>query len=754
MRKAVKHRRPFDGLSRHFVEDLEPRMLLSTAALIKDINPGSASSTPVALSSVNGELWFLANDGVHGVQPWKSNGTTAGTTSVSTDTSINFPYETGILPFEAHALGSKTFLVGRDSSSTYRLYSSTGAGLTEVSSATGPLSIENSIGGPVPSAKAPVVFNNAIYVIASDGTNLGFWKTDGTVSGTVLASNNSAIGFAYTLIPTENYLFFDGGIGANSQVCSINTSNQVVQLTNFPGYTNLLLWSAVLNNKLYFLVDATAGVQLWQSDGTAAGTSLVKQLPATGQGAYGIVATNGKLYIGLVANYLTYLYTSDGTPSGTTLFDTLGGEADTSQMVGLNGNVFFPGPNSSNNSEAIWSSDGTAANTKSLELSSLQNGPFELTTVGNLLYFIATDAAHGTELWQTDGTAAGTQVIDINPGPASGASLSPTASEILEGGNTLYFTANNGTTGLELYQIDNQDSITGTSAKDTITLTQDADHLHIDWTLGTTHGQLAINDPSGLTINGNGGSDVITLLTTNGDPLPNIVHLNGTFTITGLAGSNPLANTNLEIGASTVYIAYANAASDPLAAVRGYLQNGYNNGLWTGTPTSSTGVITSTAAAANVNHTTAIGYADSAEGLVALPANTIELKYTLYGDTGLAGAVGFTDFMRMTQHYTQNSGATWSEGDFNYDGSVNVADFNLLKPNYGQSLPAPILTPIAVAPPSPVRPPRVVTAPPPPAVLTPSLDGNAAIISTPLVTTDLTKAKHQVGRKTAHAARR
>ena len=126
--------------------------------------------------------------------------------------------------------------------------------------------------------------------------------------------------------------------------------------------------------------------------------------------------------------------------------------------------------------------------------------------------------------------------------------------------------------------------------------------------------------------------------------------------------------------------------------------------------------------------TTAIGYADSAEGLVALSANTIELKYTLYGDTGLTGTVGFTDFMRMTQHYTQNSGATWSDGDFNYDGSVNVADFNLLQPDYGQSLPAPILTPIVVAPPSPARPPRVVTAPPPAAVLMPSLDGNAAVM--------------------------
>ena len=114
-------------------------------------------------------------------------------------------------------------------------------------------------------------------------------------------------------------------------------------------------------------------------------------------------------------------------------------------------------------------------------------------------------------------------------------------------------------------------------------------------------GEFAINDPAGLTINGNGANDTITLNYANGNPLPNTLHLNGTFTINGLTGTNPLTNTTLEIGTSTVYISYANAASDPLAVVRSYLQNGYNNGLWTGTPTSTTGVITSNAAAANAN---------------------------------------------------------------------------------------------------------------------------------------------------------
>jgi len=277
-----------------------------------------------------------------------------------------------------------------------------------------------------------------------------------------------------------------------------------------------------------------------------------------------------------------------------------------------------------------------------------------------------------------------------------------------------------------------------------ITLVRDYDQQDIDWVQGGHAGQLPISDPAGLTIIGDAFNDSIVLDYSNGNPLPKTIHLNGTFTLNGLSGTNLLANTNLEIGASTVYIPYANAASDPLSAIRGYLQNGYSNGLWTGVPTATTGVITSAAAAANVNRTTGIGYADSGEGLVSLPANTIELKYTLYGDTGLTGSVGFTDFMRMTQHYTLNSGATWGEGDFNYDGSVNSADFNLLKPNYGQTLPAPA-APAITSPPTSGRPSRTPAIPPPAAALRGSEQSAAAALAATTVT-DVVKHKTRAGK--------
>ena len=45
--------------------------------------------------------------------------------------------------------------------------------------------------------------------------------------------------------------------------------------------------------------------------------------------------------------------------------------------------------------------------------------PSDLTNVNGTLYFTADDGTHGEELWKTDGTAAGTVMVkDILPGSA------------------------------------------------------------------------------------------------------------------------------------------------------------------------------------------------------------------------------------------------------------------------------------------------------------------------------------------------
>ena len=47
----------------------------------------------------------------------------------------------------------------------------------------------------------------------------------------------------------------------------------------------------------------------------------------------------------------------------------------------------------------------------------------------------------------------------------------------------------------------------------------------IDWVIGTTTGQIPIDDPDGITIIGNGGNDTINLSYSNGNPLPNLLKI-------------------------------------------------------------------------------------------------------------------------------------------------------------------------------------------------------------------------------------
>lgn len=73
--------------------------------------------------------------------------------------------------------------------------------------------------------------------------------------------------------------------------------------------------------------------------------------------------------------------------------------------------------------------------------------------MGNTLFFRADDGQFGAELWRSDGTPEGTmRVADINP-TGSGDPIRLTAI-----GSTLYFTATDGTTGYELWKSDGTES--------------------------------------------------------------------------------------------------------------------------------------------------------------------------------------------------------------------------------------------------------------------------------------------------------
>ena len=143
------------------------------------------------------------------------------------------------------------------------------------------------------------------------------------------------------------------------------------------------------------------------------------------------------------------------------------------------------------------------------------------------------------------------------------------------------------------------------------------------------------------------------------------------------------------------------------------IQSAYNGGTWTGT-NASAGVITSSIAAADTTHLTAVGVATgltSFEGQTVLPSDVL-VKYTYYGDANLDGHVDGSDYSRIDNGALNNL-TGWSNGDFNYDGVINGSDYTLIDNAYnsqGADLAASIASPTAqiAGPPSAVPEPTIL----------------------------------------------
>ena len=191
----------------------------------------------------------------------------------------------------------------------------------------------------------------------------------------------------------------------------------------------------VIGNTLYFASnDGTNGYELWKSDGTANGTMMVKDIDnGSGNGYFGGLTAVGNIF---------YFQATDGT-----------------------------------NGQELWKSDGTSAGT--MMVKDINNGTgssslAQLTAVGNTLFFRANDGTNGTELWKSDGTANDTVMVkDIyngsttwveicchseqNPGGSPVYVTSPNdsnPSHLIAFDNALYFAANDGNNGIELWKSD------------------------------------------------------------------------------------------------------------------------------------------------------------------------------------------------------------------------------------------------------------------------------------------------------------
>jgi hypothetical protein len=209
-------------------------------------------------------------------------------------------------------------------------------------------------------------------------------------------------------------------------------------------------------------------------------------------------------------------------------------------------------------------------------------------------------------------------------------------------------------------------------------------------------GSLVLNGPdtyAGPTTT-NGGTIIVTAA--SAIPADTQIYVSAPGTILLQPSSHPFmiqvsllwnnSDGKIDIGNNAILVNYG-SGTDPAGDIRMSLVNGYNGGTWTtgfGAP-GSLGSIVSSSAANDPQHRTGIGFADWADGQgVNTTPNSVEIKYTLYGDANLDGQVNSADLQILL--FGLNRPGLWDQGDFNYDQQVNSADLQALLFNLNTSL--------------------------------------------------------------------
>ena len=209
-------------------------------------------------------------------------------------------------------------------------------------------------------------------------------------------------------------------------------------------------WLTAVGATVFFAArDPEHGRELWKSDGTEAGTVLVRDIIPGSEGpSFGPFVAAGDLLFFELA-WTGELWRSDGTEAGTYRVSA----SETDELASARSTAYFRARDDLGHGDELWKSDGTVAGTlmvRDIWPGARGSDPEQLTDVDGELSFLAADRAHGLELWKSDGTSKGTVLVrDIWPGR-----YSSRAFELTPVGSRVFFTADDGRHGRELWRSD------------------------------------------------------------------------------------------------------------------------------------------------------------------------------------------------------------------------------------------------------------------------------------------------------------
>jgi len=383
----------------------EPWITHGTAAGtfgLGDLHTGPAGSNPSRFTNLgNGRAVFWAEDAEHGRELWWTGGSPS-TTGLLRDlvTGVNGAVSSaGLIREPFPVVAGRAYLFTRAGIWTT---DGTSEGTTLVANRRITDELETAAAGEL------------VYFIRDDGS---LWRTDGTAAGTFeigsqaydLEPAGDRLFFVAGSELAGAELWVTTGTVVNTRmVKDIRPGVDSAFVQQGPG--NRAWWLQAVGRNLFFGADdGEHGLEPWFSDGTSAGTQLVQDI-APGLASSLIQpffdpteALDGVVYFNADDGvHGAELWRSDGTGAGTRLVRDIFPGAESSRpkhLEAINGRLFFSA-HAEEHGRELWSLTGSgAALVADLAFGADSSAPHDFTPLGQALFFAATTEATGDEPW-------------------------------------------------------------------------------------------------------------------------------------------------------------------------------------------------------------------------------------------------------------------------------------------------------------------------------------------------------------------
>lgn len=364
--------------------------LLYSPYLFQDINPGTGDSYPINLGIANNFLYFSADDGSKGAEPWRSDNTIDMATRAYSYWNINPNPQQGSKPSGFSSVPGYPYVF-------FSAYTPTGG--NEVWYNTGSITgmcypIEAGAGNPFNPGKLVPFNGGLVFPATSAATGRELWMCTPGITTTMVSlvsDINSGLPSSNPsdLINANGNVFFSATDGSSG--CELYKLSMEPYVINKPGAVKPATgtpWKTLGGMTIILPV-----VSRLRDINPGAGDSNPAEFVAVSNGVY---------------------FQADDGVHGTELWYSNGGITGTWMVADI-----YPGAGSSN--------------------------PSNLTYLDGQVYFAADDGVHGNELWRSDGTGAGTRMVrDIWPGKEGS-----NPENLTVAGTHIIFSANHPDLGLE-----------------------------------------------------------------------------------------------------------------------------------------------------------------------------------------------------------------------------------------------------------------------------------------------------------------